>query len=108
MCHSVIVRGGRPLLILLHLLLLLLLLLPLYIPVGAWLTDMTENTTTTPPPGQEEGGVSDGLLVGAILGSFFAIIITLAVCYAKKWCCFMVGELIESLVCTSRIHFAVS
>ena len=38
----------------------------------------------------EGSGVSGAMVTGIAVGSILLTIIMLSICYAKKWCCFMV------------------
>ena len=40
-----------------------------------------------------EGGAGAGLVLGAAVGGFLLLVVSLSVCYAKKWACFAVGTL---------------
>ena len=33
-----------------------------------------------------------GLILGASIGGFIALIIALVLCYVKRWCCFAVSQ----------------
>ena len=39
------------------------------------------------------GGPGAGLVLGAAVGGFLLLVVSLSVCYAKKWACFAVGTL---------------
>ena len=39
------------------------------------------------------GGAGAGLVLGAAVGGFLLLVVSLSVCYAKKWACFAVGTL---------------
>ena len=41
-------------------------------------------------PDMEDSGVTGPMVTGIFMGFFFFSVISLSVCYAKKWCCFVV------------------
>ena len=44
-----------------------------------------------------------GLILGASIGGFIAIIIALVLCYVKRWCCFAVSQL-SVFICSSYLR----
>ena len=54
------------------------------------------NCTTNCTAVSEGGGgagAGAGLVLGAAVGGFLLLVVSLSVCYAKKWACFAVGTL---------------
>ena len=52
------------------------------------------NCTTNCTAVSEGGGgagAGAGLVLGAAVGGFLLLVVSLSVCYAKKWACFAVG-----------------
>ena len=54
----------------------------------------TTNCTAVSEGGGGGGaGAGAGLVLGAAVGGFLLLVVSLSVCYAKKWACFAVGTL---------------
>ena len=50
-------------------------------------------TTNCTAVSEGGGGAGAGLVLGAAVGGFLLLVVSLSVCYAKKWACFAVGTL---------------
>ena len=50
-------------------------------------------TTNCTAVSEGGGGAGAGLVLGAAVGGFLLLVVSLSVCYAKKWACFAVGSL---------------
>ena len=53
----------------------------------------TNCTAVSEGGGEGGGGAGAGLVLGAAVGGFLLLVVSLSVCYAKKWACFAVGTL---------------